>query len=258
VSGTLSVRGLSTTGDKPNETAMPTPGEPAAAEVASLHKATGHYPKYVAFLRSKAGVEFRGRILELGAGAAWFTAELSKLSKVVEVIAIDFVRVPAQGQAPQVFKALRAQEAKITRQPASPHRFTFPNRHFDFVVCNAVLHDAMNLLLLLREVRRVLKPGGQLVAVREPVKPFVRWRAGRGEVTGRASHRLQSPLYSRADYEDKFERAGFSVKANRVNLASGWKYYFDTAVNGLTHARYVFVTTRNEKPDKKWANHLPA
>jgi SAM-dependent methyltransferase len=258
VSGTLSVRGLSTTGDKPNETAMPTSGEPAAAEVASLHKATGHYPKYVAFLRSKAGVEFRGRILELGAGAAWFTAELSKLPKVVEVIATDFARGPAQAQAPQVFKALRAQEAKIIRRSASAHRLNFRDGYFDFVVCNAVLHEAMNLLQLLREVRRVLKPGGQLVAVREPVKPFVRWRAGRGGVAGRASRRLQAPLYARADYEDVFERAGFSVKVRRASLARGLKYYFDTVVNGLTNARYMFVATRKEKADRDRPDKVPA
>ena len=176
----------------------------------------------------------------------------------MEVIATDFACGPEQEQAPQVFKALRAQEAKITRRPASPHRLNFPDRHFDFVVCNAVLHDAMNLLLLLREVRRVLKPGGQLVAVREAVKPFVRWRAGRREVAGRASRRLKSPLYSRADYEDVFERAGFSVKVNRVSLASGFKYYFDSMVNGLTHARYVFVATRTDRAGNDRAKKLSA
>lgn len=238
------------TGDRRKPEATTTSHEPEAtsgAASASLREVTGHFPKYVPLLRDKAGVEFRGRILELGAGAAWLTAELSKLPKVVEVIATDFALGPGQEQAPQVFKALRAHEAKITRQPASPHRLNFPDSHFDFVVCNAVLHEAMNQLLLLREVRRVLKPGGQFVAVREPVKPFVRWRAGRGEVAGRASRRLKSPLYSRADYEAVFERAGFSVKVSRVSLASGWKYYFDSVVNGLTHARYVFVATRNDK-----------
>jgi SAM-dependent methyltransferase len=247
---------LNKLGDK--RTAATTTSAPADAASAPPGEVTGQFPKYVSVLRNKAGVEFSGRILELGAGAAWFTAELSKLPKVVEVIATDFAGGPAQEQAPQVFKALRAHEAKIIRRAASAHRLNFRDGYFDFVVCNAVLHEAMNLLQLLREVRRVLKPGGQLVAVREPVKPFVRWRAGRGEVAGRASRRLQSPLYSRADYEDVFERAGFSVKIRRVSLASGLKYYFDTVVNGLTHARYVFVATRNEKAGRDRPKTLPA
>ena len=40
--------------------------------------------KFIPFLTEKCGLEFRGRILEIGAGAAWLSAELSKLAKVVE------------------------------------------------------------------------------------------------------------------------------------------------------------------------------
>jgi len=225
---------------------------------ASLRDALGRYPKYVSFLRGRVGVGFRGRILELGAGAAWFTAELSKLPKVVEVISTDFTRGSLPEQAELVFKTLRAQQSKITRRQISAQRLDFPDNHFDFVVCNAVLHDAMNLLQLLREVWRVLKPGGQLVAVREPVKPLVPWPAGRGTVAQRESRRLKAPLYSRADYLDLFDRAGFSVKVKRVSLASGLKYYFDTMVNGLTHARYVFVATRKEQASRARLKKLSA
>jgi len=212
--------------------------EAAATPAVSLPLLTGQYPKYVAFLRDKIGVGFRGRILELGAGAAWFSAELSKLPKVVEVIATDFERNPAQAHAPEVFRALRAHEAKIKRRQVGAQRLSFPDGHFDFVVSAGVLQDAMNLLVLLREVRRVLKPGGQLIAVREPVKPLVR---------SRAASRLKAPLYSRADFADLFERAGFKLEVSRVSLAGGWKYYFEKMLNGLTHARYVFVATRSEK-----------
>ncbi len=218
----------------------------------------GQFPKYVAFLRDRAGVGFRGRILELGAGAAWFTAELSKLPKVVEVISTDFARGSVPEQAAQVFKALHAQQAKIKHRQISAQRLDFSDCYFDFVVCNAVLHDAMNLLLLLREAHRVLKPGGQLVAVREPVKPLMPWPAGRGTVAEQDARRLKTPLYSRADYLDLFDRAGFSVKVRRVSLASGLKYYFDNMVNGLTHARYVFVATRREKAVNARPKKLPA
>ena len=218
----------------------------------------GQFPKYVAFLRDRAGIEFRGRILELGAGAAWFTAELSKLPKVVEVISTDFARSPVSEEAALVFKALHAQLAKIKHQQISPQKLDFPDGYFDFVVCNAVLHDAMNLLQLLSEVRRVLKPGGQLVAVREPVKPLVPWPAGGGTMAQRDARRLKEPLYSRADYLEVFDRAGFSAKVRRVSLASGLKYYFDNMVNGLTHARYVFVATRKERVLPARPKKLPA
>lgn len=212
-----------------------------------LRDAVGRFPKYVALLRNRLGVEFRGRVLELGAGPAWFTAELSKLPKVVAVIATDFTRGPLPEQAALVLEALCARQEKITRRPVSGQRLDFPDKHFDFVVCAAVLHDAMNLPQLLREARRVLKPGGQLIAVREPVKPLVGWRAGRRTAARRGALRMSAPLYSRADYLDLFERAGFAAKASRVSIASGLRYYFDAMVNGLTHARYVFVATRKER-----------
>lgn len=250
---------MSATRDKPKAIPTPRPSAGDAREAATaLGKAVGHYPKYVAFLRERAGVGFRGRILELGAGEAWFTAELSKVPKVVEVIATDFTRGPLPERAALVFKTLRAQETKITRRQISAQRLDFPDHHFDFVVGNAVLHDAMNLLQLLRETRRVLKPGGQFIAVREPVKPPVRWHTRRGTAAQQESRRLQSPLYSRADYVDLFERAGFSVKVSQVSLASGLKYYFDTMVNGLTHGHCVFVATRKERAGQGRPKKLPA
>src|SRR5271170_7895883 len=47
------------------------------------------FPKFIPFLTGKCGLQFRGRILEIGAGGAWLSAEISKLPRVVEIIAID-------------------------------------------------------------------------------------------------------------------------------------------------------------------------
>jgi ubiquinone/menaquinone biosynthesis C-methylase UbiE len=238
---------VSTSGHKQVPRSVRAPSSPTAAEAsdtAFLRKVTGHYPKFIPFLTRKVGVQFSGRILELGAGAGWFSAELSKLPKVVEVIATDFRPRTGSEQAPRVFKELRAQEAKITRLPIDAHRLNFPNNHFDFVVCAGVLHEALNLLHLLGEIRRVLKPGGQLVAVREPVRPAVDWRPRAGTPSQRA---MKTPLYSRTDYEAAFDRAGLKLTVHRVSLATGLKYYFDTVVNGLTHARYAFIAVKRSR-----------
>ncbi len=205
------------------------------------------FTKFIPFLTQHCGVKFRGRILEIGAGAAWFSAELSKLPNVVEVFATDVSPKALKEQAPKVFSLLEAQAVKITRMPADPHKLDFPDNHFDFVVCAGVLHRAVNLVQLLGEARRVLKPGGQFVAIREPVWPLVKLKSraskrGKGGGAGAVMY-----AYTLELYREFFAQAGLSLEVKRVNLASGFKYYFDQVVNGLTHARYAFVATKKAR-----------
>ena len=132
------------------------------------------FPKFLPLLAGRCHLRFHGRVLEIGAGAAWFSAELSKLPDVREVIATDFSPQLLKEHAPCIFAMLGADGSKITRMPADFHALDFPAGHFDFVVCSAVLHHAVDMVRLLREARRVLKPGGAFVAIREPVWPLVR------------------------------------------------------------------------------------
>ncbi len=197
------------------------------------------FPKFVPFLR-RAGLNFRGRVLEIGAGAAWFSAELSKLPGVVEIVTTDLSPRRLKEDAPKIFKLLKAREGKITRMPADFHKLDFPDNHFDFVVGSAVLHHALNIGMVLREARRVLKPGGQFVLIREPVRPLMSSQRRQK----RAVPDPRAPVRTLAEFGELFERAGFKLEVKRVNLAAGFKYYFDKLVNGFTHARYAFVATK--------------
>lgn len=205
------------------------------------------WPKVVRFLTDVCGLKFRGRVLEIGAGGAWFSAELSKLPNVVEVITTDYSLKLLREQAPKVFKLLNANGAKITRMPADFYALGFPDNHFDYVVCSSVLHRTANMVSVLREVKRVLKPGGRFVAIREPVWPLIKSRS-------RAKARAQllaagtpDPFYSRADYQEFFLQAGLKLETRRVNVSRGFKYYVNKIVNGFTHARYAFLSTKVSK-----------
>ena len=201
-------------------------------------------PRFVPFLTRKCGLEFRGRILEIGAGGAWLSAELSKLPKVVEVIVTDFSPLLLQEEAPKVFDLLQAHTAKITRMPGDFHQLNFPNNHFDFVVCSAVLHDAANIVQVLREAKRLLKPGGKLVAIREPVWPLVKIKSRSKMVAKLVATGVNERYYTLKDYKEFFRQAALPLEVKRVNTATGFKYLFDAMVNGLTHARYAFIGTK--------------
>ena len=217
----------------------------SGAEAEWLRSVQEDWPRFIPFLTKKCRIEFRGRILEIGAGGAWLSAELSKLPKVVQVITTDFSPMLLKEQAPKVFLLRKANTAKITRMPGDFHKLDFPNNHFDFVVCSAVLHDSANIVQVLREVKRLLKPGGQFVAIREPVWPLVKIKSRAKMVAKLVKTGVNERFYTLADYKEFFRQAALPLEVKRVNISIGWfKYYLNAVVNGLTHARYAFIGTK--------------
>lgn len=219
----------------------------SGAEAKWLRSVQDDLPRFIPFLTAKCGLEFRGRILEIGAGGAWLSAELSKLPKVVEVIATDFSPMLLKEQAPKVFALLKANTAKITRMPADFHKLDFPDSYFDFVVCSEVLHDAANIVQVLREAKRVLKPGGKFVAIREPVWPLVKLKSRSQTVAKLVATGVNDRFATLSDYKEFFRQAALPLEVKRVNISTGFKYYFNAMVNGLTHARYAFIGTKRGK-----------
>jgi ubiquinone/menaquinone biosynthesis C-methylase UbiE len=204
--------------------------------------------RFVPFLMNKCDVEFCGRVLEIGAGGAWFSAEISKLPRVVEVVTTDFSPKLLREQAPKVFKLLKAHGGKITRTPGDFHKLDFPSNYFDFVVGSAVLQHATNVVQVLREAKRVLKPGGRFVAVREPVWPLVKSKSRARKAAAKAGPGgLYPHHYTLRHYKEFFKQAALPLEVKRVNLSSGFKYFLDKMVNGLTHARYAFIASKRGK-----------
>lgn len=216
----------------------------AAPESDRLPGIKAGYSSYIPFLTEECGVQFRGRILEINAGSAWLSAELSKLPRVVAVIATDPSPRVLKERAPRAFKQLHAHTDKITRTPCDPHHLDFANNHFDYVVCSGVLHRAANIVQVLREAKRVLKPGGQLVAVREPVWPLLKIKSRSKMLAKLLATGVDDHFYTLSDYKEFFKQAALPLDVKRVNVSRGFKYYVNKFVNGLTHARYAFIGTR--------------
>ena len=194
--------------------------------------------RFIPYLTRQCKLEFRGRILEIGAGGGWLSAELSKVPQVVEVITTDISPKLLKEHAPKVFQVLKANRSKITRIPGDFHQLDFPPNYFDYVVCSAVLAHAVNMVQVLREAKRVLKPGGRLVAIREPVWPLVKSKTRVRKKSGAAAQ------YTLSHYRELFRQASLPLEIKPVNLARGFKYYVNKVVNGLTHARYAFIGTK--------------
>jgi SAM-dependent methyltransferase len=204
------------------------------------------FPRFIPFLTQRCGLQFRGRILEIGAGSCWLSAELSKFPAVEEIVATDFSPKLLKEQAPRIFALRKAAVGKITRMCADFHQLDFAENDFDYVVCSAVLHHAVDVVQVLRETKRVLRPGGQFVAIREPVWPFIRLKSRSKTQTRLIESGVNEHFYTLTEYIRFFREAGLALRVEPVNLDSGLKYLFNELVNGLTHARYAFIATKRD------------
>ena len=106
-----------------------------------------------------------GRVLEIGAGGAWFSAEYSRRPDVAEVYAMDYEEFCVQELMPETFRRLRAEQSKITRVLGSFNAMQCDDSFFDFIVALGALHHSEHLSQTFRECRRVLRPGGWLLAL---------------------------------------------------------------------------------------------
>lgn len=100
----------------------------------------------------------RGRILDFGAGPGQQSLQLCDLGFEVEAVDIEDSDYAAQRVFP-----VRTYDGKV---------LPFPDRHFDAVVSSNVLEHVPDLGQALREMSRVLRPGGVMVHV----MPTATWR----------------------------------------------------------------------------------
>lgn len=107
-----------------------------------------------------------GTALDLGAGRGIASFALAKSGWTVSAIEPD----PSDLVGAGAIRTLATENAlPITVTQGFGEKINFPDRHFDLVVARQVLHHAGDLDQLCSELFRVLKPGGQFVAIRDHV-----------------------------------------------------------------------------------------
>jgi len=190
-------------------------------------------------------VSFNGSGLELGAGTSWFSAIISRLPNVTNILAIDNNK-NIQKLAKQYFlEEFGGDNNKISFLLHDFHSLPIPSSSIDFIIIDACLHHSDNLSTLLSEAHRVLKPHGTLIAIREPVLPkYALWKKYTFGLEKRLCGGVEK-IYTKEQWISFFENNYFLLNIYEYYLKTTPKERLISAFfkkyNGLLFNRYFFI-----------------
>jgi ubiquinone/menaquinone biosynthesis C-methylase UbiE len=104
------------------------------------------------------------KVLEVGCGTGFFTLNLMLAGVVGEAHVTDI----SPGMVTVAERNARSLGLTVDGRVADAERLPYDDASFDLVVGHAVLHHIPDVELALREVLRVLRPGGRFVFAGEP------------------------------------------------------------------------------------------
>ena len=180
-------------------------GEQAAAYLTSAVHAQG---AEFALLQAELAGQAAARVLDLGCGAGHVSFHVAPL--VSEVIAYDLSQ-----QMLDVVAAAAAQRqmANVQVQLGAAERLPFADGEFDYVFSRYSAHHWSDLGMALREVRRVLKPGGvaAFIDVMSPGDPLLDTYLQSVEVLRDTSHVRN---YSAGEWLSRVNEARLRVRGH--------------------------------------------
>lgn len=103
----------------------------------------------------------RGRVLDVGTGPAHIPLELVRRGPGRSVVAIDAAHHMLAIGREHVARDGFARRVRLVLTDAK--RLPFPDRSFDAVMSNSIVHHLPDPLPAFREIARVLRPGGALL-----------------------------------------------------------------------------------------------
>lgn len=107
------------------------------------------------------------KVLDLGCGTGWLSAFLSNFEQIAEIDALDSDRNNLEHMLPEVMRLMGGNMRKVRPILGMFSPLPVGDACYDVIVASSSVHHAQNLLELLRELQRVLKPGGLLVILNE-------------------------------------------------------------------------------------------
>jgi SAM-dependent methyltransferase len=178
-----------------------------------------------------AGVRRTGRALDVGCGPGSLTSELVGRLGAGAVAAVD--------PSPRFVAAVRERHPGVDARVAAAEALPFPDGSFDATLAQLVVHFMDDPAAGLREMRRVTRPGGAVVACvwdieggRAPISPF--WSAvreadpgTRGESGRAGAGRGQLTELLAAAGLGEVEEVALTARVHHLSFEDWWEPYTD-------------------------------
>ncbi len=117
---------------------------------------------------AKVKIAYSNVILDVGCGGGKTLYQLAKRAPQGKVFGVDISPDMVEYSKKVNKKLISRNRVQVFR--GSVEKISFPNSYFDFVTAFETYYFWQNFLDALKEIRRVLKPGGKLILVNEMIK----------------------------------------------------------------------------------------
>jgi SAM-dependent methyltransferase len=170
-------------------------------------------------LLERAELRRGGRLLDVGSNTCWASRIFAGLG--LEVIALDIATSELQGLRTADY-FIDGGEVFFERLLAVMFALPLAGESIDYAFCCEVLHhnDATHLRRTFRELHRVLRPGGRLFVVSEPMRFPLRLKRDHGREV--AQFDGNEHVYFLHQYYVAARRAGFEVAFPGL-ARTGWR-----------------------------------
>lgn len=175
-------------------------------------------PSYEAFLeeivRQRPDEEDALDLLDIGCGTGTFAAMLAACRPNARIVGMDYAESMARTASQKAGQIGAGDLLRFVR--GDSEHLPFADASFDFVTCSNSFHHYPDQQACVRQMRRVLRPGGRLLLIdgfRDNIVGWVTFDVIIGHVEKQVFH---APWHRMRDY---FQNAGFQdVQSRKLNI----------------------------------------
>lgn len=179
-------------------------------------------------------------ILDLGVGTGWSTAQLAKIGNYC--IAVDLCK-PIKLELSKIF--IEKEHVFFERCMANMMQLPFADELFDVVTSMASLHHVTNLKGVMLEISRILKDGGKLILIGEPVIPHD-YLGKDKEYINQKNKGFNEHQYTAFDWFKACESAGLSA-IDGTKSSDNLNKYYEVDSHGLQNPLPIFIKQRKDE-----------